>query len=220
MSILRRFRWSLAACAVGAASSFLFSALLHWPRATFVGAHSALVLALMVVYARTESVNFAVQFSRRWVAGMVGGLVVGALLIQQVMGQPSSPSPEGFAPLATALGWYGVVYGAADALLLTVLPVLTVYGSGAADALSSARSRFRVAGLSLLASAIITAVYHLGFSEFRGASLLAPVLGNLLITLAYLLTGSPVAALVSHIMMHIAAVLHGSATTLQLPPHY
>jgi hypothetical protein len=46
-----------------------------------------------------------------------------------------------------------------------------------------------------------------------------PLIGNVLITLTYLLTGSPVAPIVSHVMMHVAAVMHGMATTMQLPPH-
>jgi hypothetical protein len=42
---------------------------------------------------------------------------------------------------------------------------------------------------------------------------------NLLVTLSYLLSGSPIAALLSHILMHVAAVLHGMESTIQLPPH-
>jgi hypothetical protein len=46
------------------------------------------------------------------------------------------------------------------------------------------------------------------------------VIGNVIITSSYLLTGSPLAAVVTHVIMHVAAVLHGMETTLQLPPHY
>jgi hypothetical protein len=39
-----------------------------------------------------------------------------------------------------------------------------------------------------------------------------------LIALTYLSTGSP--AVATHVIMHMAAVLHGMETTLQVPPHY
>ena len=39
-------------------------------------------------------------------------------------------------------------------------------------------------------------------------------------TLGYLLTNNPLTAILSHIAMHIAGVLHGPASVMQLPPHY
>jgi hypothetical protein len=50
--------------------------------------------------------------------------------------------------------------------------------------------------------------------------MLQPLFGNLIITLTYLLSGSPLAPIAAHVLMHSAAVLHGAATTSQLPPHY
>lgn len=38
-------------------------------------------------------------------------------------------------------------------------------------------------------------------------------------TAAYLLARSPIAAVGGHVVMHVAAVLHGIDTTIQLPPH-
>jgi hypothetical protein len=39
-------------------------------------------------------------------------------------------------------------------------------------------------------------------------------------SLGYILTNNPIAAVFSHIAMHTAGVLHGKATVIQLPPHY
>jgi hypothetical protein len=47
----------------------------------------------------------------------------------------------------------------------------------------------------------------------------AALIGNGIMTLSYLASGSPIAPMLSHVVMHIAAVLHGMATTVQLPPH-
>ncbi len=46
------------------------------------------------------------------------------------------------------------------------------------------------------------------------------VVGNAIITSSYLLTGSPLAVILSHVAMHVAAVLHGMEISLRLPPYY
>ena len=51
-------------------------------------------------------------------------------------------------------------------------------------------------------------------------AVIQPLIGNALLTLGFLLTGSPGAAIVGHVIMHAAAVVHGMETTVQLPPHY
>jgi membrane protease YdiL (CAAX protease family) len=63
-------------------------------------------------------------------------------------------------------------------------------------------------------------VYHLGFPEFRGAAIFAPIVAGLVFGAAYLTSRNPVAPTLAHAAMHIAAVLHGPAGTVQLPPHY
>ncbi len=62
--------------------------------------------------------------------------------------------------------------------------------------------------------------YHLGYAGFQGPALGWVVVRNAIITSSYLLTGSPLATILSHVAMHVAAVLHGIKTTLQLQPHY
>lgn len=39
-------------------------------------------------------------------------------------------------------------------------------------------------------------------------------------SLAYLLSGSPMAPVVAHAAMHVAAVIHAYGTSIPLPPHY
>jgi hypothetical protein len=216
---MSRWTWTLAAAAVGVLSSTVFSSLLQWPRHLFVAAHTTLTTLLCVVYVRAERISVVRQLQRRWKAGLIVGLFVGALIVRSVMEQPASPRPEG-PGLVGALAWYGVVYGVVDALLLSVIPVLSIYGTQSAETMGDRGARFRWALMALLASAVVTALYHLGFAEYRGAQVLQPVLGNSIITLAYLLSGNPLAPILAHVMMHGAAVLHGPETTLQLPPHY
>jgi hypothetical protein len=56
--------------------------------------------------------------------------------------------------------------------------------------------------------------------EFRGPGPVAPSPGNALITVGYLLTTNLMTPVIAHMAMHVAAVLHGMETTVQLPPHY
>jgi len=212
-------KWVLGAALLGLASSTLLSSLVRLPRDLFIGLHAAVVTAFIVAYVRSEGIDPVVQLRRRWVAGAIGGALLGAVLIRTVLNQPGSPRPAG-AGLAWALAWDGGVYGFVDALLLSVLPVLAVYGSRPAEELRRPTARWRWGLSALVASAVITGAYHAGFAEYRGSALIAPLIGNTLITMSYLATGSPVAAIVSHVVMHGAAVLHGMATTVQVPPHY
>jgi hypothetical protein len=53
----------------------------------------------------------------------------------------------------------------------------------------------------------------------RNMTVVLVLCGNATITLAYLLSGNPLGAVISHIVMHLAAVVQGPETTTQLPPH-
>jgi hypothetical protein len=67
---------------------------------------------------------------------------------------------------------------------------------------------------------MVIATYHLGYAEFQGPQVIAPTIGNGILSAGYLLTNNPLASVVGHIAMHVASVMHGSETTVQLPPHY
>ena len=73
---------------------------------------------------------------------------------------------------------------------------------------------------AIATSLIITLLYHLGYKEFRNKSILMVLLGNTIITLTFIISGNPLAAVLSHTAMHVAAVMRGPETTLHLPPHY
>jgi hypothetical protein len=145
------------------------------------------------------------------------GLVAGAVLAVGVISGPGGPAPAGVR-LAAALGWYGIVYGVADAVLLTVIPVLAVGALYALKSTAGGRRWWRAAALG--ASLLVTALYHAGFAEFRSGALVQPLIGNAVVTAGYLVTGHAATPLLAHVLMHGAAVLHGMEATAQLPPHY
>lgn len=211
-------RWPAIAGVTGFFTSAVFSSLLHWDRDAFVGAWLVVAGLTVAAWVGTGRWSPAVQLRRRWVAGLMVGIVAGALLAFTVTRQPASAAPGGAAAVAPLL-WLGLVYGTVDALMLNIIPVLSLYGAQPTTELHGVR-RLRWAGLALLGSLLVTAAYHAGFAEFRGAAMIQPLVGNLIITLTYLLSGSPLAPIAAHVIMHAAAVLHGAATTSQLPPHY
>jgi hypothetical protein len=211
--------WVLTAGVIGFATAAVFSGILHWQRPAFVLMYTLVVCCLIWVYTRFMRPNWQVQFQRRWRSGVAGGVILGGFLVWSVWRQPGSGRPEGVGILWSVV-WYGLVYGAVDALLLNLVPVLEVFRVRPAEKLVHGGYRFRSSALALMASLLVTAIYHLGFVEYRGSSLRQPLLGNGIITAGYLITGSPITPLLGHVAMHIAAAVHGMETTTQLPPHY
>ncbi|HEX6645056.1 MAG TPA: hypothetical protein VF037_10270 [Gemmatimonadales bacterium] len=215
----RPWKWTLLAAAAGFASAAIFSLVLHLDRYVFVAAWGVVALAVFVAFARAHRLTLRTQLSRHVLGGIVVGALAGAVLAWTVLRQPASAVPHG-GRMGVDLLWLGVVYGTLDALVLSVLPVLAFYGARPAEELSTPAGRLRPAAMAIVGSIVVTAAYHLGFREFQGAALVGPIIGNTVVTLAYLVSGSALAPVIAHVAMHGAAVLHGAATTAQLPPHY
>lgn len=147
-------------------------------------------------------------------------MVAGFIAVKNVLAQASSPRRHG-ADYAADVLWPGFAYGLVDGLMLSVLPVLAVTESMESMGWTSdGIGHIGLGVIALAASLIVTAAYHLGYPEFRGRNVLWALLGNGVFTIAYLLTGNALAAVLPHIAMHIAAITHGPETTVQLPPHY
>jgi hypothetical protein len=207
--------WVLAAAVVGLVASGLFSSLLHWRRGAFVAGYAVLMALYLAGFLRFHRLDPLVQLRRHWRAGVAVGVLLGLMLVRGVTHQPASARPEGV-PLFFAVGWLGVVHGALNALLLNILPVVATYGARPAEALRRAGARAQWGAVAVAGSLIVTAGYYLGFEEFRGPFLIRPLIGNAMLTAGYLFSGSPLAPLIGHILMHLAAVWRGMET---LPPY-
>jgi hypothetical protein len=212
--------WVLGASIVGFAIPALFASGLHVSRVVFVLPYVCISAVFVYLYVRWSGVDVYARLRQHWVWGVLGAIVAGAFVVSNVLNQPASAAPSGL-NLVGAILWLGVVYGTTDALLLSVLPLFATW-----QALSGLGwtcrwyGRLASGALALIASLVVAAAYHLGFPEFRGSSVGAPIIGNGVMSLASLLTMSPIAAIGAHVAMHVAAALHGAETTLQLPPHY
>lgn len=211
--------WVIAASLLGFAISALFSGCLKLSRRAFLIPYVILTSLFLYSFVTWSEADLGALIAEYWLAGVIAGLLVGIILARNVRSQPASRRSNG-GELVLDLAWLGLVYGVIDALFLNVLPVLAVWhGFAAFEWASSSAGILAVAGLALGASLMVTLTYHLGYPEFRNRKVGLVLIGNALITLAFLLSSNTLGALISHTAMHLAAVMHGPETTLQLPPH-
>lgn len=211
--------WIAAAGLLGLAISFVFSDRLQLSRRWFLVPYLGLSSAFLYAFWQWSGLDLGEMLTKNGPGGVFFGILVGALLAQNVVSQPASERATGL-QLAFDLLWIGIGYGAVDALLLNIMPVAAIWaGLGIMGAETSWINQVLTGGLGLIASLLVALLYHLGYREFRNAKMGQVLLGNGLITLSYVISGSALAALLSHVLMHITAVLIGPKTTLQLPPH-
>jgi hypothetical protein len=212
--------WILIASALGFTVAAIFAGWLKLKRNVYLLFYIPLVSALFIAFITSNKIDIKEIVTYNWAWGLLGAVIAGTFVIRNVFSQPSSKRSTGL-DLLIDITWPGLVYGLTDALLLSVLPILAIrialtdpvwthtwYG----------KLGFGIIGL--VASFFVTTAYHLGYPEFRGKKVLWPNIGNGVLSLAFILTLNPLAAILPHMAMHVAAMLHGKETTGQVPPHY
>ena len=212
--------WLAGGLLVAFALPFVLADLLSLDRDVYYGVYAASVFALFGLWLRFAVDDPRAVLTRHWRLGLLLGLAFAGVLVAVVLGEDSTPHPDGWSFVGAIL-WRGVVYGVADGVLLSVFPILVVFAAFAGTPLRE-RRRWAVAGigaLALAASLAFTAVYHLGYPDFRGSKLAKPVAGDLVWSAPTLVTLSPLGAPIAHAGMHVAAVVHAYETDTFLPPH-
>jgi hypothetical protein len=214
--LLVALAWVLAAGFVGLAVTALFSGHMEIPRRKFLIPYVVIVGLFISVFFYLNQVNPVDLLFENWLYGFAAGVIVGGILAKTVLSRPST-APVSDRILALDIVWLGIAYGVVDGLFLNVLPAYVLW-----TALTQSGLPWQIiAGTaSLGASLLVTALYHLGYVEFRNRKMGKVLVGNTIITLAYLLSTSPLGAILSHTIMHTAAVIKGPESTVQLPPHY
>ena len=129
-------------------------------------------------------------------------------------------TPHGWTFYGAVL-WRGIVYGAVDGLLLSSFPILATLAAFSRRPLGerSKRAVVAIGALAMAMSLAFTAVYHLGYPDFRGAKLKKPVAGDIMWSAPTLLSLNPLGAPIAHVGLHVAAVTHSYDTSTFLPPH-
>ena len=152
-------------------------------------------------------------WTNRWGYGIVGAVLAGGLLNALLNRRIPHVTPH--AITARTLGWDGLVYGAAEGLLLSVLPVVVTWQMLSSNGWSSGWRSIAAGALALVASVAVIVIHHLGYPDFRGAKMSQAVLGCGILSIAYLLTASVIAPIVAHAVLHMVIVRKG----MELPPH-
>jgi hypothetical protein len=212
--------WVAAAALLGFAVSAFFAGILRLPRSLFLIPYIGLASVFLYSYVSWSGISISSLLRHHWYLGLIGAVLLAMFTVKNVLSQPASARSAGFL-LAFDLLWSGVFYGLADALLLSVLPVLATWQAFTLlNWTNNVPGKILVGVIAVIASLLVTVAYHFGYPEYRGGGLVGPSIGNTVMTLGYLLTNNPLAAIFSHIAMHIAGILHGPASVMQLPPHY
>jgi len=212
--------WILISSLLGFTVAAVFAGGLKLKRNVYLLFYIPLVSALFIAFITSNKIVTKEIVSHNWAWGLLGAVIAGAFVIRNVYSQPSSKRSTGLA-LLTDITWPGLIYGLMDALLLLVLPILAIR-IALNDPVRTQNwfGKISFSIIGLLASFFVTTIYHLGYPEFRGKKVLLPNIGNGVLSLAFILTMNPLAAILPHMAMHIAAMLHGKETTGQVPPHY
>jgi hypothetical protein len=215
----RHLGWLAAAFPFAFAIPFLFTEVIELNRDLFFGVYALAVAAFVTGWARDTGLTRR-DLLRNWRWGvLLGALGAGATAFIVLRTEDATARPGGL-ELAGAILWRGVVYGATDGVLLSVFPILAVFGAFAGTRLRRrASGTVLIATLAMIASLGITAVYHLGYSDFRSSKVRKPVGGDLVWSAPTLVTLSPFGAPIAHMGLHVSAVVHSSETETFLPPH-
>jgi hypothetical protein len=211
--------WLIGAAIIGFLVSFIFADWLGLSRKIFLIFYVVAVVIFILIYVIWSNLDFLAFLFQNWIWGLIVGAIIGALLVKNVFSQSKTKESESSSKTVDIL-WLGLVYGIIDALFLNVMPVLITWEAFSfLDWTSSILGGFVVILIGLGGSLFVTFFYHIGYKEFRNSKIKFVFIGNTLITLAFLISFSPLGAIISHTAMHIAATIKGPETTIQLPPH-
>jgi len=209
--------WIVAAAAAGFVSSFIFGDLITLPVDLYYLIYFLIVAALFATYVRVTKLDVGKWVSRRWVWAVISGVAVGVVMVLNVLSRPATPGYSGLT-LAGLIIWRGLLYGAADGLLLYSFPWIVTWRAFNVEQ-KPLPKKIGYSLLSVVFVILITTTYHLGYSDFRSKKVIQPNIGGLIMSVPTLVTANPIAAPITHMMMHVTAVVHSPQTELFLPPH-
>jgi hypothetical protein len=215
-----QWEWLLAGLVLAFALPYLLTDLATINRDLYYGIYALSVFGFFALWLRFAVETPRALLTRNWRFGALLGIVFAGATAAIAFTEKATPHPHGWR-FAGAIVWRGIVYGAADGVLLSVFPILAVVAAFSARPLRE-RSRRALVGIGALAlgvSLLFTAVYHLGYPDFRGDKVRKPLIGDVVWSAPTLATLSPIGAPLAHIGLHVSAVVHAYNTDTFLPPH-
>jgi hypothetical protein len=204
--------WLLAIAGGSFLISWVLTDLLKVRRLPYVGALAVLSAGLIAGYLSWSEAG-AAFWTERWPWGLLAAALTGAFLAAMVSRIPGAHGMSRPGPGASV--WEGVIYGSAEGLLLSVLPVVATWQAFAALGWTEGWLGVVAGAAALVASVAVIVVHHLGYREYRGPAIRSPVIACTILSLGYLLTANPIAAMGGHVVLHLAMMRRG----MELPPH-
>jgi hypothetical protein len=209
--------WFAAGALLSFLVPFVFTSAVDLRSDAYYAIYFASVAGFLAAYVRLTNFEVRRFATQHWRLSLLLGAAMAAVLVVLVLRrEDSTPRPDG-AYFAFTLVWRGVLYGAADALLLSAFPAAVAWVILERDLRGLGR-KAAFAGLALGLTLVITAVYHLGYEQFREDGVGSPELGNTLISVPVLATANPLGSIIAHASMHVTADAHAYETGVFLPP--
>jgi hypothetical protein len=210
-------KWIASGAAVGFSSSFIFADLLNLPLDLYYLLYFVTIITFFSAYIRKTHLDIRAWASKRWGWSILLGLIIGALMVQNVFSRAGTEKFTGVY-LVWLIFWRGIIYGVIDGLLLSSFPWIVTWRAFDVGRKPLGK-KIAFGFLAWLFILAMTTAYHLGYGDFRSRKIIQPNIGNTLISLPTLVTANPIGSPITHALMHIAAVVHSPKTDLFLPPH-
>jgi hypothetical protein len=218
------FTWqeALGAFGVIAVVAFLvtwaLTDLLKIPRTPYIAMLLVVALGLGAGYCALSGTSASELFTSGVGWALAAGLIASAVAVPLVRHLPAHPRATG-SDLVGLVLWEGFVYGIAEAVLLSTLPVLAVWQI--CDALGwtdGGWARVGSGALAIVGSLLVILVHHLGYRQFRARTGRPALVGALAVcgvqAVAFLASGNALAPIVAHIVLHGQLLIRGE----ELPP--
>ncbi len=209
--------WLVALALAAFLVSWLVADRLRANQVVYVTALTVVTAAFTAGYVAWAGIDIGAFVADNWLWAVAVGLLAGAIpALAATRMQATAPAAHGLRRAEKVAG-DGVLYAVDEGLLLSTLPALMAWQMVHAWDWSGAAGATAAVVLPLLASVAVIVVHHLGYPEFRKVPQLAvAVVACGLLTGGFLVTGSILTAPIGHVLMHTAAVWHGT----ELPPHH
>lgn len=205
--------WLVGLSVVAFAVSWLLANRLQLGRFLYIGALSVVTGALFVGYLAWLGVSVVDILTAHWGWGLLAAPIAAAFGTFGMTRLPATNRRTGRA-LTVALLWEGIVYGITEGILLSALPAFMTWQAIHSLGWSGFGGGLARWTLPVLASILVIVVHHLGYAEYRNRQLIPISVGCGMLTVGYLVTASVIAPTLGHVLMHTAAILHGT----ELPP--
>jgi hypothetical protein len=198
--------------------TWVLTDLLKVPRPSFIAMLFVVTLGLGAWYVDWSGTSARELFTSGVGWALVAGLVAAAVAVPLVRRLPAHPHATGTGLVGLML-WEAVVYGIAEAVLLSTLPVLAVWQTCVALGWTvGGWARVGSGALAIAGSLLVIFVHHLGYRQFRAREGRRGLFGALVVcglqAVAFLATGNAVAPIIAHIVLHGELLIRGQ----ELPP--